>query len=154
MHPRHTVDTNEFTGTSTHPWCKSVFLSDIRQPGAYCVHEYSIHMYIWLYITGWIMGEQCTIEPAVKLQLSIKTVSPHPHPPRWICKSPFLEAPHFIILVTLWAWPTSPFCSFFNKLVLPWVRPQILLCVLTKNRGSYGKVLFETTHLVTVSGSQ
>ena len=102
------------------------------------------------------MGKPCTIEPVVNLKLSIKTVSPHPHPPRWICKSPFLEAPYFILTVSvpLLSWPTSPwrcpFCSFFNKLVLPWVRSQFLLCVLTKNWGSCGSVLFEPTHPVTV----
>ena len=57
--------------------------------------------------------------------------------------------------VPLLAWPSSPlrcsFCSLLNKLVLPWVRPQILLCVLTKNWSLWGRVLFDSPYLVTVS---
>ena len=49
--------------------------------------------------------------------------------------SPLVPAP-------LLACPTSSwrcsFCSFLNKCALPWVRPQIFLCILPKAQGPRG----------------
>ena len=84
----------------------------------------------------------------------MKTLSPHSR--RQICKSPVLKPCVLNILgpALLLAWPTTPlrcsFCSFFNKLDLLQVRPQIHFYVLTKNQGPRGRALFDSPYLVTL----
>ena len=55
-------------------------------------------------------------------------------------QKPCLENLIILLSVPLLAWPTS--LSSIN-LFLPQVRPQILLCGLTKNLGPQGRVLFD-----------
>ena len=73
------------------PWCTAVSSSDLRQPGALKIHKYSIYTYILLLQSKlWERNTQYSLL-LCNLQLSIKTVNPHP--PRWICKSPVLKIP-------------------------------------------------------------
>ena len=78
-----------------------------------------------------------------------------PHPPKEICKSLVLKTPVLQGHYLFWLGPPLPWgvlsvLSSVN-LFLPQVRPQIFLCVLTKNRGPQGRVFFDSPYTVTLS---
>ena len=125
------------------PWCAAVPSSDLRQPRVH--YRFKHCTCIYLIITDWTIGSLAEESLLCHLRLSIKTISLCP--PRWISKSPVLKSPYLIIPVCLSGLGSiSPLrCSVLSlkKVFMPQVRPQILLCVLTKNWGPRGRVLFD-----------
>lgn len=122
--------------------------------------SYIFCTHIYLIITDCNMEKTCAIVFCYVTSIvnkncqSIPTYTNMKSSVLWIWKKKKQTYLLIPVPVPLLNWPTSPlkcsFCFGFNKLVLPPVGPQILLCVPTKNRDPWGRALIDPPYPVTI----